>query len=271
MEAITKALWRPVIWRQACAARLRQGLLCVFGLWCLKLSLSVAAEAPAYYELRIYDVTANKLEGVLERFRDTVEPVRRKHGINTLGYWTASTTNGEKFVYLIEAASKAELQQREKEFGADAQFLQGYAASNQKHGETVDKITVLPLKRATESKYAFAAGPTPRVFELRIYSVIPGKLEAFRARWRNFAVPIYQQHGLHCIGWWISEQKDAASHDQFVCLLAGDSLVGMQRSIDAFHRDIQWKRIESETEREGKLRGNVETLKMRATDFSALR
>jgi hypothetical protein len=33
------------------------------------------------YELRSYTVTSDKMDGVLERFRDTVEPVRRKHGI----------------------------------------------------------------------------------------------------------------------------------------------------------------------------------------------
>ena len=57
-----------------------------------------AAPSPAYYELRVYTVTSNKLDGVLERFRDTVDPVRRKHGITTLGYWSApGTTDGGTF------------------------------------------------------------------------------------------------------------------------------------------------------------------------------
>ena len=46
-----------------------------------------AVDAPeSYYELRLYTVTSNKLDAVLERFRETVEPVRRKHGIKTVGY-----------------------------------------------------------------------------------------------------------------------------------------------------------------------------------------
>ena len=76
--------------------------------------------AQRYYELRLYTVTSNKLDGVLERFRDTVEPVRRKHGLSTVGYWSAAgTTNGGMFVYLMAAASKEELQKLEQEFGAD--------------------------------------------------------------------------------------------------------------------------------------------------------
>ena len=113
-------------------------------------SMAVLATAdeplPRYHELRLYTITSNKMDGVLERFRDTVEPVRQKHGITTVGYWTApGTTNGGSFAYLMAAASKKELQNLEKEFGADAQFKQGYAASNQKHGKTVDKIVTLPL------------------------------------------------------------------------------------------------------------------------------
>ncbi len=96
---------------------------------------AIEPSAPACYELRLYTVTSNKLDGVLERFRETMEPVRRKHGINTVGYWIASgTTNGGTFAYLIAAASREELQKQEKEFGADPQFKEGYAASNKKHG-----------------------------------------------------------------------------------------------------------------------------------------
>ena len=272
MEALTKPLGQRSVTRgQHLAGRFKQGLWCVLAFGCLNLRVTVAAEAPSYYELRIYDVTRNKLDAVLERFRDTVEPVRRKHGINTLGYWTASTTNGEKFVYLIQGLSKEQLNEREKEFGADPQFQKGYAASNQKHGKTVDKITVLPLNCLPAAKFDFAASAAPRAYELRIYSVLPGKLEAFAARWRDSAVPIYERHGLHSIGWWISEGKAVDGNDQFVCLLAGDSLARIQQSIDAFHGDAEWKRVESETEREGKLRAAVETLKMSATDFSILR
>ena len=87
---------------------------------------TVGSAAESYHELRIYTVTSNKMDGVLERFRDTVEPVRRKHGIKTVGCWSApGTTNGGTFAYLMAAASKEELQKQEKEFGADPQFKEG--------------------------------------------------------------------------------------------------------------------------------------------------
>ena len=164
----------------------------------LALSVSCALSAEPqfhYYDLRIYTVTSNKMDGVLERFRETVDPVRRKHGIKAVGYWTApGTTNGGTFVYLLAAASKDELQRQEKEFGADPQFKDGYAASNTKHGKTVEKMVALALNIDAGAKFDFTAGAKPRAFDLRIYSVLPGKLDAVRNRWRDFAVPIYERH-----------------------------------------------------------------------------
>lgn len=225
--------------------------------------------SPTFYELRIYTITPNKMDGVLERFRDTVEPLRRKHGIRTIGYWSApGTTNGGTFAYLMVAASKEELLKQEEEFGADPQFKAGYAASNAKHGKTVDKIASLPLTVDATAKFDFTSANPTRAFDLRIYSVLPGKLDAFRARWRDHAVPIYKRHGLHSLGWWVADKKDADGHDQFVCLLAGESIATIQKSIGEFHKDAEWQRVEKETERDGKLRGNVEAFKLKATDFS---
>ena len=232
------------------------------------------AEPPArdYYELRIYTVTSNKMDGVLERFRDTVDPVRRKHGIKTVGYWSApGTTNGGTFAYLMAAASRDELQKQEKEFGADPQFKEGYAVSNKKHGKTVDKIVGLALTADVTTKFDFTSAKAARAFDLRIYSVLPGKLDAFRNRWRDFAVPIYERHGLHSAGWWVAEKKDADGNDQFICLLAGESIPAILKSISEFHQDADWNRVEKETEAGGKFRSGVTAYKLTPTDFSALK
>lgn len=234
-----------------------------------------AASAPTnhYFELRIYAVTSNRLDGVLERFRDTVNPVRRRLGINAVGYWSApGTTNGGTFAYLLAAASKEALLKQEKEFGADPQFKEGYAASNRKHGRTVDRIVTLPLQVDATADFDFKSATPARAFDLRIYSVPPGRLDAFRNRWRDFAVPIYQRHGLHSVGWWVGEKKDADGNDQFICLLAGESVAGIQKSIGEFHKDADWIRVERETEADGrKLRSAVTAYKLTPTDFSILK
>lgn len=233
---------------------------------------TVASAADGYHKLRLYTVTSNKMDGVLERFRDTVEPVRRKCGITTVGYWSApGTTNGGTFAYLMAAKSREELQKQEREFGADPQFKEGYAASSKKHGKTVDAITALPLTVDATTKFDFTAAKTPRAFDLRIYSVLPGKLDAFRARWRDHAMPIYARHGLRSLGWWVADKMDAEGHDQFVCLLAGDNLEAIQKAIAAFHADPEWQRVEQATEKDGRLRSSVTAYKLTPADFSPLK
>ena len=46
-------------------------------LWGVDSLRAAEVTARGYYELRLYSVTSNKLDGVQERFRETVEPVRR--------------------------------------------------------------------------------------------------------------------------------------------------------------------------------------------------
>ncbi len=101
--------------------------------------------------------------------------------------------------------------------------------------------------------------------------MLPGKLDAFRNRWRDFAVPIYERHGLHSVGWWVAEKKDADGTDQVVCLLAGESIPAILSSIGEFHKDADWIRVEKETETAGKLRSGVTAYKLTPTDFSAFK
>ncbi len=231
------------------------------------------ASTNSYFELRIYTVTSNKLDSVLDRFRDTVDPARRRHGITTIGYWSApGATNGGTFTYLLAATSKEALEKQEKEFAADPQFKEGYTASNRKHGKTVDKIVALPLTVDATTKFDFTSGKAARAFDLRVYSVLPGKLDAFRNRWRDFAVPIYERHGLHSVGWWVAEKKDADGNDPFICLLTAESITAIQRAVGEFHRDADWIRVERETEADGrKLRSAANARKLTPTDFSILK
>ena len=229
------------------------------------------AEPPPYFEIRIYDVTTNKMDGVLERFRETVDPIRRRHGICAVGYWTAITPTGEKYVYLMKAASAADLATREKAFGADPDFQAGFAASNRKHGKTLDHITTIPLITDPAAQFNFTPTDPFRTFELRQYSVPAAKLAAFRARWRDHAIPIYARHGLQSIGWWQAAKPDPTGRETFICLLAGTSPAAIQKAIADFHADPEWRAITEQTEQDGPLRDGVVTLTLRPTEFSALR
>jgi hypothetical protein len=54
--------------------RMVLAMLLFFLIFCL--TGSASAIEPAYYELRIYTVTSNKMDAVLDRFRETVYKLR---------------------------------------------------------------------------------------------------------------------------------------------------------------------------------------------------
>lgn len=216
-----------------------------------------------YNEWRIYTVSSNKMSGVLERFRETVEPLRRRHSITTMGYWTApGTTNAGSFIYWLTDVSRDALKAKEMKFGQDPGFGAGNAQSNRKHGKTVDSILSIPLRPVGDENAVLQTVLKQGAFDLRIYSIVPGKLDLFRDRWRQHAIPIYARHGLRHVGWWVAEAKDAEGHEQFVCLLTAESFDALQKGIAEFHKDPDWQRVEKETESHGKLRSGVTSFKL---------
>src|SRR6202034_4808488 len=44
-----------------------------------------------------------------------------------------------------------------------------------------------------------------RVFELRIYHTVPGKLPALESRFRDTTSKLLAKHDLHVVGYWVSE------------------------------------------------------------------
>src|SRR5580698_5209801 len=61
-----------------------------------------------------------------------------------------------------------------------------------------------------------------RVFELRIYHTLPGRLPALQARFRDHTLDIFKKHGMTSIGYW-TPQDSPASDNTLIYILAHDS------------------------------------------------
>jgi len=109
-----------------------------------------------------------------------------------------------------------------------------------------------------------------RVFELRTYTAEDGKLEALHARFRGHTTKIFQKHGMTNVGYW-SPTDEPLAKNTLVYLLAFPSREAAKQSWGTFRNDPEWKKVQAESEAQGKLVKKVESVFMDPNDYSPLK
>lgn len=104
-----------------------------------------------------------------------------------------------------------------------------------------------------------------RLFEMRIYYAEDGKLDALVERFRKHTVKLFKKHGMENIGYWLPIQNDK---NQLIYVLAYPDMAAREASWKAFGSDPKWKKVQQASEANGKIVARVESIFMKATDFS---
>lgn len=112
-----------------------------------------------------------------------------------------------------------------------------------------------------------------RVFEMRTYYAAPGKLEDLQARFRNHTVKLFEKHGMTNIGYWVpvDEKTGQPSGNTLVYILAYPNLEARSKAWDGFRNDPAWTAARNESEKNGKLVEKVDSVFLKATDYSAIK
>jgi hypothetical protein len=122
--------------------------------------------------------------------------------------------------------------------------------------------------RFMTTETAQAAGS--RVFELRIYHVMPGKLPALINRFGDHTRTIFDRHAMTSVGYWMPQ--DAPVKDNtFIYILAHPNRDAAKKNWDAFRADPEWQKVQSESEKDGKLVDHVDSTYMTPTEFSNIK
>jgi hypothetical protein len=108
-----------------------------------------------------------------------------------------------------------------------------------------------------------------RVFELRIYHPVPGKLPALEARFRDSTSKLLAKHDLKVVGYWVSEDAPAGD-DTFVFMLEHASREEAKKNWAAFMADPAFQEM-IKAEQAEKLVEKIDTTYLRATDFSPMK
>lgn len=107
------------------------------------------------------------------------------------------------------------------------------------------------------------------VYELRMYHVNPGKVDALVARFRDYTEALFKRHHMKSIGYWLP-QDPPYSQNLFIYILEHPSREEAKKNWQAFQDDPEWKRVKAESETDGPLANHIDSYFMDPTDFSAL-
>jgi hypothetical protein len=108
------------------------------------------------------------------------------------------------------------------------------------------------------------------VYELRLYHVNEGKMDALIARFGDHTDAIFRRHNMKSIGFWRPEDAPY-SQNLFVYILEHPSREEAQKNWAAFQADPEWKKVKADFELQGPLADHIDSYFMDPTSFSALK
>ena len=108
------------------------------------------------------------------------------------------------------------------------------------------------------------------VYELRMYQVNEGKMDALIARFGDHTDAIFRRHNMKSIGFW-RPQDAPYSQNLFVYILEHPSREEARKNWAAFQQDPEWKKVKADSETNGALANHIDSYFMDPTSFSALK
>src|SRR5260370_26547260 len=81
-----------------------------------------------------------------------------------------------------------------------------------------------------------ASADGDRVYELRVYHALPGKLPALVSRFRDTTSKLLAKHNLNVVGYWVSDDAGPLSN-AFIWVVAHVSREEAKRNWDALRAD----------------------------------
>jgi|ERR1700722_12300818 len=132
----------------------------------------------------------------------------------------------------------------------------------------VGSFAISPLAYMCQAK-ADSVADSNRVFELRIYHVLPGRMSALEARFRDTTSKVLAKHDLNVLGYWVGADA-TASDDRFIFLVVHRNRDEAKRNWAAMSADPAFQEILN-SEKADKTVDKVEVMYMDPADFSSMK
>jgi hypothetical protein len=107
------------------------------------------------------------------------------------------------------------------------------------------------------------------IYELRIYTCLPGRLPTLLKRFETATLKIWEKHGIKQAGFWtvlIGEGNNDLHY-----FLAWESLADREKKWAAFQADPAWQAARADSERDGPIIASIKSMLMQPTTFSSVK
>jgi hypothetical protein len=119
---------------------------------------------------------------------------------------------------------------------------------------------------AEEKRQGDAMTGSANVYELRIYHVVPGKMDSLVARFRDYTDKLFAKHGMKSVAYWTALDEPVKS-STFFYILEHPSREAAATNWKAFQDDPEWKTVKAKSEENGKLVEKIDSTFLTLTDF----
>ena len=110
-----------------------------------------------------------------------------------------------------------------------------------------------------------------RLFELRTYTAVDGKLDALQARFRDHTCKLFEKHGMTNIGYWVPADGEK-SKNTLIYILAFPDKDARNKAFKEFGADPEWQKAQKESEANGKLLVKPpDSMFLTPTDYSPIK
>ena len=106
------------------------------------------------------------------------------------------------------------------------------------------------------------------IYELRIYTTIPGRMPNLLARFRDHTLGIWERMGIKQAGFFTT--LVGPNNNDLTYMLAWESLAEREAKWNAFMADPEWFAARAESEKDGPINARVQSSFLVPTAFSSI-
>ena len=107
------------------------------------------------------------------------------------------------------------------------------------------------------------------IYELRIYTTIPGRMPNLQARFRDHTLRIWERFGIRQAGFFTT--LVGPNNNDLTYMLAWESLAERETKWNAFMADPEWMQARAESEKDGPINAQIASSFLVPTAFSAVK